>query len=588
MSSDTDFQFNKLTLGQLLKRGRLRVPPNQRSYAWREKQVRYLLQDLNEAIFEADSDSYFLGTVVIVEAGDIPSIVDGQQRLATTSILLARLRDLLLEIGRDKSAQAIDEAYLSNIDIRTEEPVSRIEMNVENNEFYNNVVLPAALSERAGTVDRSQTKVTNLRMLKAATFIDTYLRNGMAQTSNEKRVDYLLRWEDYINRQARVLSVFVRDEFAAYRMFETLNDRGLRASQVDILKNYLFSRCDTRLDEAKKHWTEIDTRIEPLGNRNAADEDDEPDEPDKSSDPMLHFFRHLWVTREGPTKAKDLAEGVRTNLTNEVRVLRFMAAAAAAAKDYVAISRPDDPKWRSYPPGAKQNIATLLNHLRVNQIKPLVFAIAHYLDPKEGAKALQLCVSWSVRFLIVGGRGGMLDTQYSRRAHEIGKGDITTARDLREKMRPYVPSDDEFEQQFAVAHVSRQWLSRYLIRAIEKARKGLPHPEYVENEDVSDVNLEHILPLRPGPEWKIDQDVADALYNLIGNQAIISTSKNLEAGNRGFEFKKGIFKNSGYVTTSEIAEYGNDWGRAEILDRQSKLAALAPRTWPLEFGPSGD
>lgn len=588
MSSDTDFQFNKLTLGQLLKRGRLRVPPNQRSYAWREKQVRYLLQDLNEAIFETQSDSYFLGTVVIVEGGDIPSIVDGQQRLATTSILLARLRDLLLEIGRDKSAQAIDDAYLSNIDIRTEEPVSRIEMNVENNEFYNNIILPPGLPERAVATDKSQTKLTNLRMLRAAIFIDDYLRKGMGQAAAEKRVDYLLRWEDYINKQARVLSVFVQDEFAAYRMFETLNDRGLRASQVDILKNYLFSRCNTRLDEAKKHWTEIDTRIEPLGNRNAADEDDEPDEPDKSSDPLLHFFRHLWVTREGPTKAKDLAEGVRTSLTNEARALKFMGAAAAAAKDYVAISRPDDPKWRSYPLGAKQNISTLLNHLRVNQIKPLVFAIAHYLDALEGAKALQLCVSWSVRFLIVGGRGGMLDTQYSRRAHEIGKGDITTARALREKMKAYVPSDEEFEQQFAVAHVSRQWLARYLIRAIEKTRKGLPHPEHVENEEVSDVNLEHVLPVRPGPEWKIDQEVADSLYNLLGNQAIISTSKNVEAGNRGFPFKKGILKDSGYLTTREIAEYGDDWGRAEILDRQAKLAALAPRTWPLQFGAAGD
>lgn len=85
-----DFTFTPLSLGQLLKRGQVHVPPNQRAYAWREKQVRYLLQDLNEAIFDSADEGYFLGTVVIVE-GTNPSIVDGQQRLVTTSMDIIHL-----------------------------------------------------------------------------------------------------------------------------------------------------------------------------------------------------------------------------------------------------------------------------------------------------------------------------------------------------------------------------------------------------------------------------------------------------------------------------------------------------------------
>lgn len=583
----SDITFQSLTLGQMLKRGRLRVPPNQRSYAWREKQVRYLLQDFNDAIFEAVSGEYFLGTVVVVDAGDLPSIVDGQQRLATTSILLARIRDILVELGRDGSARSIEQSYLGDIDVHTEESVSRLQMNDENNGFYNEIMLSKDAAARANVSKGPTVKMTNTRMLNASKLIESYLRAGIGQLPKEKQVDYLLRWEEFINKSARILAVFVADEFAAYRMFETLNDRGLRASQVDILKNYLFSRCNTRLDEAKTLWREIDTQIEPLGNRNANDEDEGQDDADKSSDPLIHFFRHFWITREGPTKAKDLAESVRSTLTNETRSLKFLAAAAAAAKDYVAIVRPDDPKWRVYPPTARQDVETLLNHLRVNQIKPLLFAIAHYLDPIEGAKALQLCVSWSVRFLIVGGRGGMLDTQYSRRAHEIGNGTITKARELRAAMKQYVPSNEEFEQAFAVAHVSRGWLARYLIRAIEKTRKSLPCPEYVENKEVKDVNLEHVLPVRPGPAWKIDPDTADSLFNLLGNMALISSLKNTEAGNNGFDEKKPILAGSGYLFTSDIAEYAA-WGRDEILERQRKMASYVGKTWPLEFGEQGD
>jgi hypothetical protein len=126
----------------------------------------------------------------------------------------------------------------------------------------------------------------------------------------EKHVEILLRWVTYIDEKAKILAVFVPDEFSAYRMFETLNDRGLRASQVDILKNYLFSRSEGRLEEAKSFWKEIDTIIEPLSNRNSGDEDDGQEDPAKSSDPMIHFFRHYWVTLYGPTKAKELAEKI--------------------------------------------------------------------------------------------------------------------------------------------------------------------------------------------------------------------------------------------------------------------------------------
>jgi hypothetical protein len=580
--SGGNFTFQPLTIGQMLKRGQLKVPANQRSYAWREKQVRYLLQDLNDAIFDQESDDYFLGTVVIVEGGDLPAIVDGQQRLATTSILLARVRDILLELGRDKSAQSIEQTYLGNIDIQTEASVSRIQMNEENNEFYNSAILPSGFRAAAKSVKKADLRQTNARLFNASVLIDEFIRNGLKQSAKEKHVDYLLKWESFINNKARILAVFVSDEFAAYRMFETLNDRGLRASQVDILKNYLFSRCDTRLDEAKMLWREIDTVIEPLGNRSASDEDEGQDDSDKSSDPLIHFFRHFWVTRDGPTKAKDLAEKIRTNLTNEARVMRFLADANKAARDYVAISRSDDPKWRTYPATAKQDIETINSHLRVNQIKPLVFAIAHYLDPAEAAKALQLCVSWSVRFLIAGGRGGMLDTQYSRRAAEIGTGKITKARELREAMKQYVPSNEEFEQAFSVARISRTWLARYLIRAIEKKRKDLPCPEFIENEDVRDVNLEHVLPINPSTGWAVDPDIAEASYNLLGNLALLSSAKNSDVGNLTFAEKKNALAQSGYLTTKEIGEY-SEWGREQILDRQKKLASYAPLTWPLEF-----
>ncbi|MEC5380782.1 HNH endonuclease family protein [Aurantimonas sp. C2-6-R+9] len=454
-------------------------------------------------------------------------------------------------------------------------------MNEENNSVYNQYILPRGFLDYSANMKNDGLRPTNRRLIGAFKQIDTYLRSGLAQNAPERQVETLIRWQKFIDTKARILAVFVSDEFSAYRMFETLNDRGLRASQVDILKNYLFSRCDTRLDEAKAFWRQIDTIIEPLGGRREPDEDDDQDES-KSGDPLIHFFRHLWVTLHGATKSKNLAEKIRLELTNESRVMKFLAEAADAARSYVASFRGDDPKWKGYPPTAKQDIETLNEHLRINQIRPLLFAIAHYLEPKEAAKALRLCVSWSVRFLIVGGRGGMLDVQYSRRAEEIGTGSVSKARELRENMSSYVPSNEEFEQNFAVARVSRGWLARYLIRAIQKHVSELPYPEYVANDEVSQVNLEHFMPKNLSSEWNVDQDVAEASINLLGNQFLLPADKNKDLGNAGFERKKAILAKSAFSTTNMICDY-TSWGREDILHRQKHLASHAVATWPVTF-----
>jgi hypothetical protein len=99
----------------------------------------------------------------------------------------------------------------------------------------------------------------------------------------------------------------------------------------------------------------------------------------------------------------------------------------------------------------------------------------------------------------------MLDTQYSLRAQDIGTKRITKARELREGMRQYVPTDAEFEEAFATARVSRPHLARYYLRAIDKTIKDDPQPEYVANDEAEQITLEHIMPLNPGPDWSTER-----------------------------------------------------------------------------------
>ena len=100
-------------IGHLLQDSRLAVPPYQRSYAWAEKNITQLFRDLSTALVEQEQE-YFLGSIVLIDSpGDRPFVVDGQQRLATITILLAAIRDYFDEKG-DQRSQNIERDYLLN------------------------------------------------------------------------------------------------------------------------------------------------------------------------------------------------------------------------------------------------------------------------------------------------------------------------------------------------------------------------------------------------------------------------------------------------------------------------------------------
>jgi hypothetical protein len=582
------FQFYPMGIGQLLRQGRLEVPPNQRAYAWRDKHVRNLMVDLHDAIFDnKTNEDYFLGTIVLVRSEDEPpSIVDGQQRLATTLILLARIRDHFLKMGREGSARSIEEAFLGHTDVGSEKLVSRVKLNEEDNEFFNVRIVPRN-AETDDEIKSSAQPVrqSNRRLLRASRLASQYISQTLETVAPERRADALVRWFEFIDTKASVLAVYVPDEVGAFRMFETLNDRGLRASQADILKNYFFSRAPDRLAEAKTMWSEIATTIE-IPVRDTSDEGDEGDgdeDDENKNDPLVTYIRHFWITEHGPTKERELAAEIRIEITSENKTMQFLNKARDASKDYAALRSSRHPKWKSYKPTTRQSVDTMAEHVRVKQIRPLLFAVAHHFTPVEADKAFKLFVSWSVRFLIVGGRGGMLDQQYSLRAQEVGTKRITKARELREAMEEYVPTDTEFEEQFTVARVSRPYLARYYLRALEKAAKGLAHPEYIENEEVADVDLEHVIPLTPNKNWKQTDEAARASVKFLGNMALIRAPTNSKLGGASFADKKKEYANSGYLLTKEIARYGDKWGIEQIRDRQSRMAKLAVKTWSLDF-----
>lgn len=93
MSSLKEIVISLEGVAHVLSDNRLRVPVFQRSYAWEASNVKELLQDLSGAM-KSGATEYFLGSIVVsTEHSGMLEVVDGQQRLATVSIILAQIRN---------------------------------------------------------------------------------------------------------------------------------------------------------------------------------------------------------------------------------------------------------------------------------------------------------------------------------------------------------------------------------------------------------------------------------------------------------------------------------------------------------------
>src|SRR3989304_3656819 len=100
----------------------LRVPAYQRRFAWNHRQeVTQLWQDLQDA-FRGKADEYFLGTIVLNETpqAGVLEIIDGQQRLATLTMILGALRNKLASLGTTHSAASQASSKLHDYIVRTD------------------------------------------------------------------------------------------------------------------------------------------------------------------------------------------------------------------------------------------------------------------------------------------------------------------------------------------------------------------------------------------------------------------------------------------------------------------------------------
>jgi hypothetical protein len=562
-----DIGLARQGLGKILSNHYLKVPVNQRSYKWQKDHVNDLLTDIENAIFEDRDKDYFLGTVVFT-AGPVASleVADGQQRLATTAILIAAIRDYLHKRG-DRRAQTIHEQYLIKTDLITEEPQPRLRLNVEDDDYFRKrVLLYPDHPDRKFVTATGPTKESHKNISIAADLAAAHISRLHGSYGGEA-VTRILQWVVYLENRAQVISFVVKEHADAFMIFETLNDRGLELSKADLLKNYLFGRAGVdRIKEVQQSWTEMTGALETVT-------DDEI---------TVTYTRHLWISLHGRTREKELYKKIKDVVKSKQAAVDFAAALGKSSRQYVALLNASHHEiWTAYPARTRQNVS-LIRWMGWKQVRPLMLAVMREFTPKEVDKAFRAFVCWTVRFLIYGGLGsGSVEDSFADCAKDVSAKKIKTAKEILANLQPHIPTDEEFRTAFAIARVSKAYLARYYLRALEQQKSGDSEPEKVVNEDPADITLEHVLPQKPDGGWKhIDPEVYPSLVNRLGNLALLKRQANSDAKSTEIKDKAGDYAKSSYVLTKDLASY-SQWGPDQIAERQKKMADVAVKTWPL-------
>ncbi|MYG94716.1 MAG: DUF262 domain-containing protein [Acidimicrobiia bacterium] len=219
---------------QLLAYRRYGLDFYQREYSWKEAQVSELIDDL-AGRFQDEFDPshertsvnsyrpYFLGPIVTAYRDDIRYLVDGQQRITTLSLLLIYIRGLLDEDFRE-DAEALNSLIFStafgrktfNIDV--EERQGCMDAIFEGKEFD-----PSDEPE----------SVRNL-WSRYQTIVERFPSDLQGAT--------LPYFTDWLQHRVILVDIGAPDQNMALEIFETMNDRGLRLSNTDMLKSYLLAR----------------------------------------------------------------------------------------------------------------------------------------------------------------------------------------------------------------------------------------------------------------------------------------------------------------------------------------------------------
>jgi hypothetical protein len=547
------YRPERKTVGNLLSMTNppILVPDWQRNYSWTTSEVDTFWKDLLQFDKRYPDENiagqeYFLGSVVVVEGARSHLLLDGQQRLATSAILLSVIRDFLFRYNRD-SAVRLSNRYLTDYDDAAAKQVFKITLNSYDRDFFKREVLESREGHYESPVPsiESHRLIRKAREFFAAKFEEAFVRINDPVASHK----WALRIQRVLTGNVSVVAVFSADEDNAAIVFETLNDRGIGLSTPDLLRNLLLRRApEIQREEIISLWGQI-LQIEDDVN-------------------IKHFLRHHWISYQGDVKTQSLYREIKDDITTKnidsLIFSRLLSDASVVYRDILTGNHPSEDVSR---------LLKDVNDLDATQFYPAILSAFETVEDHNALKRFLIgIIATFVRHTVIGRLDSSLVEDFAfalaKRLRENGDVQVSL-----QELKAFAPKDDAFKSAFKTASISRAATARYILRELEHKRRLT---EELEVSTPSRVHVEHIYPQTPqaGQRWENHGQT----INRLGNLTLLSRRLNVGIRNSIFAVKKPSYLQSEILITKELGEI-MEWNLASIDTRQTEMSKVATEIW---------
>ena len=554
------------TVKTLLESFFYRIPRFQRPYSWDRENV---ADFWNDAVTSEDLD-YFIGSFVVYResaATDTLLVVDGQQRITTITLLLAAIRDALLQEGHEDHARGIhllvERADLNNQKryvLQSETPYPYLQEYIQ--KFGEPELQPSTGAEEDALKDAYSFLKSQLRTVVSAIDMDASIAS---EKKAERRKAKLLSIRDKLMRLQLIL-IQLTSEDDAYLIFETLNTRGKDLKVADLVKNHLTRLLRARnrgVDAARDKWESIRAHF---------------DESSEDID-INRFLHHSWLSRHPYLPEKKLFKEIK-KVVGKSAAQAYLNQLWSDSRLYRKVLDPSSHKWKKDERPLAESLKALVLFRVVQPVPMLLSILRAYesgrLSLKQTRQVLRSMENFHFQFSAVtaqrtGGGTGLMFALAARELEEATSKDkaAKVLTGFLAKLRERLPSADEFsvafgELQQTEENAKQRPLVRYLLGRIDQ------HLRKLDAMDYDRMSIEHIASQNP----KSGEPPAPPNVGKLGNLLVVPEALNSTVlANRPFSKKKAAYKKH-RVPLDEILTNATSWGEAEIEARTKALARL--------------
>ncbi|HMS31940.1 MAG TPA: DUF262 domain-containing HNH endonuclease family protein [Candidatus Saccharibacteria bacterium] len=528
------------------------IPVYQRDYAWTRINCQKLWDDLVDLRNNTRAD-HFLGTIVTVGSGfQEYTVIDGQQRLTTASILLIALHTFL----KDKEEKDDEEKVLSEqildflINKYSSEKDKRIRLkpNKQDKEYFEN------LFENENPENASSNIVSNFN------FFYEKIKSGAISPREV--------FESF--RKLKIVLIdLVRGQDDPQLIFESLNSTGVDLTAGDLIRNYILMDLEPSEQEKmhKDYWIKIE----------------------KLTENVAEFVRNYLIFKTKTWVKKDDVYSVFKKFSLE----EFNRDKESILEDLLYFA--EIYGWLvqtiKHPNSAVNKQLERLNKLEFTVSHPYLLDVfndfkENVVSEKTVEEILKIIESYAFRKILVDNTTQGLNKMFIILSKEIKKEtawkedylNILSYIVLEKRASQRFPNDEEFENSLVNKEVYRlQSKNRnFLLESLENYKSAYPI-------NVDELTVEHIMPQTLTKEWKSRlgdnwQEVHKKYLHTLGNLSL--TAKNTELSNNAFEDKQRIDFQTSRLKLNFKLEGITTWNEEKIIDRAKDLIKNSKDIWP--------